>query len=222
MLERYNDRTPGVLGATGLYSLVNLVYTQSTKAVRNVLQEAVQIRTAGQHKFRSVQFVLHGLINNFERSNGRTPSVPRVTGPPTLVQLLYTESTGTVRDRFEGIIQIRTAGVRKCRSLHIVYHGLVNIREQSKGRTPGVQVAMGPLSLVQFVYTQPDSAVRSPTFGSCTDQHSKCTNYRSLQIVRHGTMNCREPPGNRTHAWCTSSNGISQFSSLCTHSLMQL
>ena len=78
-------------------------------------------------------------------------------------------------------------------------HGLVNIREQSKVGTPGVQVAMGPLSLVQFVYTQPDSAVRSPTFGSCTDRHSKCTKYRSLQIVRHGTMNCREPPGNRTH-----------------------
>ena len=91
-----------------------------------------------------------------ERSNGRTPGVQAVTGPPSLVQLLYTESTGTVRDRFEGIVQIRTAGVRKCRSLHIVYHGLVIIREQSKGRTPGVQVAMGPLSLVQFVYTQPD------------------------------------------------------------------
>ena len=118
-----------------------------------------------------------------EWSNSRTPGVQRETGPPTLVQLLYTESTGTVRDRFEGIIQIRTAGVRKCRSLHIVYHGLVNIREQSKGRTPGVQVAMGPLSLVQFVYTQPDRIVRSPTLGSCTDPHSKYTKYHSLQIV---------------------------------------
>ena len=114
-------------------------------------------------------------MNLVERSNGRTPGVQGATGPPSLVQLLYTESTGTVRDRFEGIIQIRTAGVRKCRSLHIVYHGLVNIREQSKGRTPGVQVAMGPLSLVQFVYTQPDRAVRSPTLGSCTDPHCKYT-----------------------------------------------
>ena len=96
-------------------------------------------------------------------------------------------------------MQIRTAGVRKCRSLRIVYHGLVNIREHSNGRTPGVQVAMGPLSLVQFVYTKPDSTVRSPTFGSCKDPHSKCTKYRSPQIIRHRTMNCRERPVNRTH-----------------------
>ena len=134
-----------------------------------------------------------------ERSNGRTPDIQGVTGPPSLIQLLYTDSTGTVTDRFEGIVQIRTAGVRKCRSLHIVYHGLVNIREQSKGRTPGVQVAMGPLSLVQFVYTQPDSIVRSPNFRSCTDPHSKYTKYRSLQIVRQGPMNYRERSGSRTH-----------------------
>ena len=110
-----------------------------------------------------------------EWSNGRTPGVQGVTVLPSLIQLLYTESTGTVRDRFEGIIQIRTAGVRKCRSLHIVYHGLVNILEQSEVRTSGVQVAMGPLSLVPFVYTQPDSTVQSPTFGSCTDPYSRCT-----------------------------------------------
>ena len=134
-----------------------------------------------------------------ERSNGHTPGVQGVTGPPSLIQLLYTESTGAVRDRFEGIIQIRTAGVRKCRSLHIVYHGLVNIREQSKGRTPGVQVAMGPLSLVQFVYTQPDRIAWSPNFGSCTDPQSKCTKYRSLQIVRQGPMNYRDRSGSCTH-----------------------
>ena len=110
-----------------------------------------------------------------ERSNGRTPGVQRATGPPSLIQLLYTKSTGTARDRFEGIVQIRTTGVRKTRLLHIVYHGLVNIRAQSKDRTLGVQVAMGPLSLVPFVYTQPDSAVRSPIFGSCTEPHSRCT-----------------------------------------------
>ena len=111
-----------------------------------------------------------------EWSNGRTPGVQGVTGPPNLIQLLYTDSTGTVRDRFEGIVQIRTAGVRKCRSLHIVYHSLVNIREQSKDRTPGVQVAIGPLSLVQFVYTQPGRIARTPNFGSCTDPQSKCRN----------------------------------------------
>ena len=71
--------------------------------------------------------------------------------------------------------------------------------EQSNGRTPGVQVAMGPLSLVRFVYTQPDSIVRSPNFGSCTDPHSTYTKYRSLQIVRQGPMNYRERFGSRTH-----------------------
>ena len=175
MLERSNGRTPGVQGATGLRSLVRLVYTQPTKAVRNLLEEAVRIHTAGVHKRCSRQIVRHGLVNMTERSNRRTPGVQGATVPPSLVQLLYTESTGTVRDRFEGIIQIRTAGVRKCRSLHIVYHGLVNIREQSKGRTPGVQVAMGPLSLVQFVYTQPNAAVRRPTSESCTDLYTMCT-----------------------------------------------
>ena len=46
-----------------------------------------------------------------ERSKGRTPGVQGATGPPSLVQLLYTESTGTVRDRFERGVQIRTASV---------------------------------------------------------------------------------------------------------------
>ena len=76
----------------------------------------------------------------------------------------------------------------------------MNILEQSKGRFPSVQVAIGPLSLVPFVYTQADSTVQSPTFESCTDTHSKCTKYRSPQIVRHGTVNCHERHGNRTHA----------------------
>ena len=138
-------------------------------------------------------------MNLLVRSNGHTPGVQGATGPPSLVELLYTESTGTVRDRYQGGVQIRTAGVRKCRSLHIACHGLVNTRERSKGHTPGVQGVMGPLSLVQFVYTQPDSTVWSPTFGSCTDPHSKCAKYRSLQIFRHGTVNCCERPGNRTH-----------------------
>ena len=74
-----------------------------------------------------------------ERSNGHTPGVQGTTGPPSLVQLLYTESTGSVRDRFEGGVQIRAVGVLKCHSLQIVRHGPVSMREQSNGRTPGVQ-----------------------------------------------------------------------------------
>ena len=84
------------------------------------------------------------MVNIRERSKGRAPDVQGAMGPLTLVQLLHTESTGTVRDRFEGIIQIRTAGVRKCRSLHIICHGRVNIRQQSNSRTPDVLVAMEP------------------------------------------------------------------------------
>ena len=57
-----------------------------------------------------------------ERSNGRTPGVQGATGPLSLVQLLYPESTGTVRDRFEGGVHIHTAGVQKYRSLQIVRH----------------------------------------------------------------------------------------------------
>ena len=114
-------------------------------------------------------------MNSLERSNGHTTGVVGATGPLSLVQLQYTESTGTVRDQFDGGVQIRSAAVRKCHSLHIVCHDLVNIRERSKGRTPGVQGAMGPVSLVPFVYTQPDSTVQSHNFGSSTDPYSRCT-----------------------------------------------
>ena len=86
-----------------------------------------------------------------ERSNGRTPGVQGATGSPSLGQLLYTESTATVRDRFQGGVQIGTAGVRICCSLHIVCQDLVNIRERSKGRTPGVQRTTGLRSLVKLV-----------------------------------------------------------------------
>ena len=68
------------------------------------------------------------MVNIRERFKGRTPDVQGAMGPVILVQLLYTESMGTVRDRFEAIIQICTADVRKCGLLHIVCHGLVNIR----------------------------------------------------------------------------------------------
>ena len=82
-----------------------------------------------------------------------TAGVRAVTGLRSLVQVVYTQSTKAVQDQMESAVQICTAGVHKCRSLHIVYHGLVNILEQSKVRTRGVQVAMGPLSLVPFVFT---------------------------------------------------------------------
>ena len=80
-----------------------------------------------------------------------------------MLQLLYTESTGTAQDRFEGGVQIRTAGVLKFRSLQIVRHGLVSMLERSNGCTPGVQGVTGLRSLVQFVYTQPNATVRCPT-----------------------------------------------------------
>ena len=96
----------------------------------------------------------------FEWSNGRTPGVQVAARPPSLVQLLYTESTGTVRDRFEGIVQIRTAGVQKCRSQQIVLHDLLNMLERSNGRTPGVQGATGPPSLIQLLYTESMGTVK--------------------------------------------------------------
>ena len=78
-------------------------------------------------------------------------------------------------DRFVGGVQSRTAGVRKCRSLQIVRHDLVNMLEWCNGRTPGVQGATGLRSLVQLVYTQPNATVRRPTSESCTDSYSRCT-----------------------------------------------
>ena len=71
-------------------------------------------------------------------ANGLTPGVQGATGTPSLVQLLYTESTGIVMDRFVGGVQSRTAGVRKCRSLQIVRHDLVNMLEWCNGHIPGV------------------------------------------------------------------------------------
>ena len=78
------------------------------------------------------------MMNCRERPGHRTPGVQGAMGPPSLEELLYTESTGTVRDRFEGGVQIHTAGVRKCCSLHTVCHGLVNMLEWSNAHTPGV------------------------------------------------------------------------------------
>ena len=113
----------------------------------------VQSLTAGVRKCRSLQIVRCDLVNMLEWCNGHTAGVQGVTGLRSLVQVVYTQPTKAVQDQMESAVQICTAGVHKCRSLHIVYHGLVNILEQSKGHTPGLQGAMGPLSLVQFVFT---------------------------------------------------------------------
>ena len=96
----------------------------------------------------------------FEWSNACTPGVQGATGPPSLVQLLYTESTGIVMDRFVGGVQSRTAGVRKCRSLQIVRYDLVNMLEWCNGCTAGVQGATGPPSLRQLLYTESTGTVR--------------------------------------------------------------
>ena len=122
MLEWCNGCTPGVQGATGPHSLVQLAYSDLLQLLGVRLRRAVQIHTAGRRKCRSLHIVYHGLVNMFELSNGRTPGVQGATGPPSFVQLLYTESTRIVMDRFVGGVQSRTAGVRKCRSLQIVRH----------------------------------------------------------------------------------------------------
>ena len=73
--ERSGRRAHGVQRATGFRSLLNLVYTQPTKAVWNLLEAAVQICTVGVNKRRSLQVALYGTVNIFEWYNGRTPGV---------------------------------------------------------------------------------------------------------------------------------------------------
>ena len=175
MIERSNGRTPGVQGAMGPHSLVQLLYTEYTGTVRDQFAGGVQIRTAGVRKYRSLNIVCIGLVNIQQRSKGHTPGVQGAMGPLSLVQFVYTQPTKAVRNLLEAAVQIRTAGVHKCRTLQIVRHGIVNVFEWSNGRTPGVQGATGPSSLVQLVYTQPNATVRRPTSESCTDSYSRCT-----------------------------------------------
>ena len=128
----------------------------------------------------------------FERSNACTPGVQGATGPPSFVQLLYTESKVTVMDRFKGGVQIRIATVRKCHSLHIVCHRLVNIWELSKSHIPGVQVAMEPLSLVPFC-TLSLIALYGAQISGAIQTRTVCVHKcRLLQIVRHGLVNMME------------------------------
>ena len=62
----------------------------------------VQSRTTGVRKCHLLQIVRYDLVNMLEWCNGCTAGVQGATGPPSLRQLLYTESTGTVRDRYVG------------------------------------------------------------------------------------------------------------------------
>ena len=198
MLVQSNGKTPGVHGATGLCSLVKLVYTLPTKAVRDLLEEAIKIRTAGQHKCRLLHFVLHGLVNILERSNGRTPGVQGATGPPSLVQLLYTHATGTVKDRFVVGVHRRTAGVRKCRSLQIVRHDIVNMLDWCNGRIPGIQGVTGPPSLIQLLYTESTGTVRDRFEGIVQICTAGLRKSHSLQIYRQNLVNMLEWSNGRT------------------------
>ena len=93
-------------------------------------------------------------------SNAHTPGVQGATGPPNLVQFLYTEYTGIVMDPYVGGVQSRTTVVRKCRSLQIVRYDLMNKLEWCNGRTAGVQGATGPPSLIQLLYTESMGTVK--------------------------------------------------------------
>ena len=55
------------------------------------LRGAVQIRTAGVRKCHLLQIVLHGMVNWRERSQSCTPAVQGATGPPSLIQFVYTQ-----------------------------------------------------------------------------------------------------------------------------------
>ena len=169
------SRTPGVQSATGPPSLVQFVNTQSTGTVRDRFVEDIQICKAGVQKCCSLQIAPKGPVNIRERSGSRTHVVKGTTSPPSLVQFVYTQPTTAIRDRVDEVVHIRTAGIRKCHSLQIVPHSMVTCHLGSISCTPGVQGATGPPSLVQFVYTQPTTAVRRPTSGSNTDSYSRCT-----------------------------------------------
>ena len=74
-----------------------------------------------------------------ERFRSRTPSVQRLTRPPSSCTVSVHSLLHLYGVRLQGTVQIRTAGVRRCRSLHIVCHDLVNCRERFRSRTPSVQ-----------------------------------------------------------------------------------
>ena len=50
----------------------------------------------------------------------------------------------TVPVLLRGIVQLRTAGVRKYRSLQITVYGVLNSRVRSRSRSPGVKWATVP------------------------------------------------------------------------------
>ena len=95
--------------------------------------------------------------------------------------------------RIVGTAQIRTGGVRKCRSLHIVPHRLVTHRERSGSRTPVVQ---GPTDLPVWyrLCTHRLSALFRSDLGEP---------YKSVQEVYQNGVQCRL----FSTAWCTSVSG---------------
>ena len=80
-----------------------------------------------------------------------------------------------------GGVQSRTAGVRKCRSLQIVRHDLVNMLEWCNGHTHGVQGAKGPPSLVELLYTESTGIVMDDLWEA----------YRAVQQEYENVIHCR-------------------------------
>ena len=135
-----------------------------------------------------------------ERYRTSTPCVRGTTGPASLVLFVYSQFKGTVLLRLWGTVQIRTEGVRKCRSLQIVVHGMANWCERSRSRTAGVQSATRSPRKVQFVYTQPNAVVIVGHVGGIQIRTRRVQKCRSLQVVAHGMVNCRERSWSRTPA----------------------
>ena len=132
------------------------------------------------------------MVNYGERSRSHTPGIQCITGPPMKVYFGYTHPKCTVRVLLLGTVQIRTAGVRKFRSLQISAYGVVNCRERSRCRTPDVKCATVPPRWVSFVYTQPKCTVRVLLWGTVRIRAAGVRKYRLLHITVHGVVNCRE------------------------------
>ena len=95
-----------------------------------------------------------------------------------------------------GAVQIRTAGVRKCRLLQSAYLAVVYCLAHFWNRTPIVRGTMGPPSL----RTQLVVPVRCQNSVSCTDSYSECTK-------------CIQPV---LTVWCLNSGSCTHPYSGCT------
>ena len=74
----------------------------------------------------------------------------------------------------------------------------MNIRERSCSRTPVIQGATEPPSLVQVVYTELKCAVSVRLRGALQIRTGGVRKGLSLQIVFHGLVNIRERSGSHT------------------------